>query len=463
MKSFWGFTYSLLIFTVTAREVASGPLDLSSEQKQAALISSPFEAGAMRDWLTDNAKHHIYVSGFIWRSDRSGLSHLAKLREARRRGVEVDIVIDHFQCLINRNVIKHLLEEGIHISLFNPPDITNLGAYLERWHSKTSVYDKQIVIETDRNVGNVYYGLDGSGKRSSISRDLVVKSREVAQQTRDFMRSAIDSSSTVSPSDFYLFNTDARKGKELLDQALVRYPDIILRRGDGWKDRFVDIENAAFFYDDPENKHREGDSTQSVFEAFRIARHGSLIIENPFIVLTPEARDELRATARANGGKILVATIAATRQDNRFVGIKWFESRALLNGMGAEIWEHRGVIQNRRRVREFLRLPRSQPTLHAKTMVVRGKIPVVGGEMRPVSRVYVKSWNLDPRSAYTNRESGMWVESEQLAQQLEAEIRENLNNELYVNVARDGVIAPNVETCENRALLWLANVLEPHL
>ena len=149
-----------------------------------------------------------------------------------------------------------------------------------------------------------------------------------------------------------------------------------------------------------------GISTDALIKLVQDAKH-SVVIQTPYLVTT-ELGQGVFADAEARGVQVRILTnsLAATDNVMAFAGYR-AGSDALL-AAGVDLFESKpdpamqGEVMNGPAAQRR----RSSMALHAKSMVIDGKIAVVG------------SFNLDPRSANLNTESVTVIYSEVVAQHI---------------------------------------------
>ena len=132
--------------------------------------------------------------------------------------------------------------------------------------------------------------------------------------------------------------------------------------------------------------------------------------------------------AISRGVRIRVNTNSLASTDNLLAFSGYRNQRRKLLKMGLEIYEYKPNPQAQiALMQSALRLNDKRPifAVHAKTMVVDGKI------------VYIGTYNLDPRSENLNTEVGVVVRNPTLAKMVEAKIETDMRPENSWNAATD--------------------------
>jgi putative cardiolipin synthase len=183
-------------------------------------------------------------------------------------------------------------------------------------------------------------------------------------------------------------------------------------------------EDARFISDKPgKNPGLEGfggggESTQALVSAIKNAKH-SVLIQSPYLIL-PEGGIELLAELHKRGVTIRVSTNSLASTDNIAAFSGYFKQRPRLLKAGIELYEYKPYPKIQMDLLErYPRLAENNPVfaLHAKSMVIDG------------SKIFIGTFNLDPRSANLNTEVGILVDSVQLGQQLTDSIERDMQTE----------------------------------
>jgi putative cardiolipin synthase len=151
----------------------------------------------------------------------------------------------------------------------------------------------------------------------------------------------------------------------------------------------------------------------SMIEAIGGTRE-SLLLISPYFVPGATATDVLCDLARKATVAVLTNSLAATDVAAVHSGYSRYRTKLLRGAVKlfelkptAQLVEERRRRRRRRRHKR-MRLGASRASLHTKAAVVDG------------NRLFVGSFNLDPRSARLNCEMGAWIDNEQLAARMRA-------------------------------------------
>jgi cardiolipin synthase C len=136
--------------------------------------------------------------------------------------------------------------------------------------------------------------------------------------------------------------------------------------------------------------------------------HESIVIQSPYLVMSDNAKALFRA-AVARGVKVRILTNSLASTDNMQAFSGYRNQRKQLLEMGLDIREYKPDPANRNALMSRANPPATPPlfALHAKSMVVDGKI------------AYIGTFNFDPRSENLNTEVGVIVHHPALAMRLQ--------------------------------------------
>jgi len=158
-----------------------------------------------------------------------------------------------------------------------------------------------------------------------------------------------------------------------------------------------------------------GASTDELIGALQAAQH-SVLIQSPYLIL-PKGGIELFTELHKRGVRIRISTNSLASTDNLPAFCGYFKQRRRLLNAGIELYEYKPHPQIQTElVERYPRLASRNPifALHAKSMVIDD------------TKVFIGTFNLDPRSANLNTEVGVLIDSEELGQQLTQSIERDI-------------------------------------
>ncbi|GGB64722.1 phospholipase D-like domain-containing protein [Blastomonas aquatica] len=411
------------------------------------------EAYAARVKLIRAADVCLDVQYYIWREDVAGLVLLEELREAADRGVKVRLLLDD-------NGIAKLDDEltaldshpDIEVRLFNPFVIRTpkvVGYLLDcfrlnrRMHNKSLTADNQMTIIGGRNIGDEYFGPGDQPEFADL--DVLAIGAIVPEMATDFARYWTSASSypaplILPPAKPGALEDLARKTQKLGNTSELAKAYATAVDTQSYADPLTHDEieyewaPVTMMSDDPAkalgHEPRAPEPVEEIGAIMRKARKQLGLVSAYFVPSKTGARMFEKITAR--GVSVDVLTNALSTTDVAVVHAGYARYRRQLLHAGVRLWEMKGDAPRHPSARSGVlgSLPRSsRSSLHAKTFTIDGR------------RLFVGSFNFDPRSMHLNTELGFLMESPSLAQRLQHLFSEPLEHRAYrVQLAPDGAM-----------------------
>ncbi|MDR5170686.1 phospholipase D family protein [Methylobacillus flagellatus] len=419
-----------------------------------------YSAFAARMLLTHSAQKTLDVQYYIWRNDNTGILFLEALRKAAERGVRVRLLLDD-NGISGREMDARLAalnkHPNIEVRLFNPFPfrtfkplgfLTDFSRLNRRMHNKSFTADNMVTIIGGRNVGDEYFGATDGILFADL--DVMAIGAVVDDTSQDFDRywasaSAYPLSVLIpAPSDEELQALSAaadKAEKTVTGQGYLKALKESQFIHDFIKGQHAfDWSKVELISDSPDKITGEAKKDElMVFNLARILRNPkeSVDLVSPYFVPTQTGVDGFSALAR-KGINIRILTNALESTDVAAVHAGYAKWRKPLLQAGIRLYEMRSQVAGSGMAKYLGALGSSGSSLHAKTFTIDR------------SRVFIGSFNFDPRSAQLNTELGFMIESPGLAQQMEQafkadvpesayEVRLDENNRLYWLSYQDGV------------------------
>jgi putative cardiolipin synthase len=439
------------------------------------------DAFAARALLAAAADRTLDIQYYIWRADMSGMLLFDAVRQAADRGVRVRLLLDD-NVTAGMDTILAALDShpNIEVRLFNPfvrrrwrylGYLTDFSRLNRRMHNKSFTADNRVTIIGGRNVGDEYFGA-GQGPLF-VDLDVLAIGPVVNEVSTDFDRywasaSSYPAGSVLAPasSTGLAHLTDSVEHLER-DRAAVAYVEALARQPfvRDLLSRTLDFEWAAtkMVSDDPAKGLGRAASGGLLTERLRQAigaPTSELELVSPYFVPGSDGVDAFAAMA-GRGVKVTVLTNSLEATDVAAVHAGYAKRRKPLLEAGVKLFEmKREVSSTSTRTRGLT--GSSGSSLHAKTFSVDR------------SRVFVGSFNFDPRSERLNTEMGFVIDSPELAQRIadsfaneiperSYEVRLSASRELqWVERSDGGEIVHDVEpgtTFLERAMVAALSVL----
>ncbi|SAY51480.1 phospholipase D family protein [Neisseria weaveri] len=370
--------------------------------------------------LAETAQHTLDVQYYIWHDDISGRLLMQSLYKAAERGVRVRLLLDDN----NTGGMDELLSAvnahpNIEIRLFNPfmqRGFRPLG-YLSdffrlnrRMHNKSFTADGIVTIIGGRNVGDEYFGA-GTGVMFA-DLDVAAVGAAANDVEQDFDRYWASESSY--PAELILenhanttFDTTPSANAETQDYLKALAQSAFAQQLQTGTLPLI-WSKTQLVSDDPAKglgKALPGNTVVAHISPVMAAAEKELLIVSPYFVPTKKGAELLSNIARS-GKNVQVLTNSLSATDVAPVHAGYAKYRKDLLAAGVKLLElkpdatvttddHGGLIHGS-----------SGASLHAKTFAVDGK------------KLFVGSFNMDPRSAALNTEMGFILDSPELATQL---------------------------------------------
>jgi putative cardiolipin synthase len=427
------------------------------------------DAFAARVLLADAAERTLDVQYYIWHADMSGTLLLDALRRAAARGVRVRMLLDDNNTSgLDTTLAAFAALDNVEVRLFNPfasrgwralGFLTDFARLNRRMHNKSFTADNQATIVGGRNVGDEYFG--AGSELLFVDLDVLAIGAVVSDVSADFDRYWNSASAyparlllpPAGPESKGAFQERLQSQRE--DPMARSYQDAI------GASRFVadilarrlpfDWTQVHLVSDDPAKALGEAADSELLWSRLKriVAKPRSeFILASPYFVPGTKRTDDFVAMAAA-GTRIIVLTNSLEATDVPAVHAGYAKRRVALLRAGIVLYElKRGV--DPRAAGELRRLAgsggsgmpgSSGSSLHTKAFTVDGE------------RVFIGSFNFDPRSARLNTEMGFVIDSAALAQSMAEVLQQRLRENAYRVRLSDGGELRWVETVEGREVV----------
>lgn len=398
------------------------------------LLSDGREAFAARGALARLAERSLDLQYYIWHGDISGQLLLGELLAAADRGVRVRLLLDdNGTAGLDRELAALDRHPLIEVRLFNPFVIRRpkaVGYVMDfrrlnrRMHNKAFIADGSAAVIGGRNVGDEYFGASEDNLFEDL--DLLGVGPVVPALAADFDRYWAARSSyplgailpAAAPPALEQLRAElqaAARGPLARDHAAAVETSAAQRLADGGPPTF-EWTQVAMLSDDPA-KGEGAVAEPRLLVSRLIARVGTperrLSLVSAYFVPGDEGSAELAALAR-DGVAVEVLTNALEATDVAAVHAGYARHRAALLAAGVRLWELKAATGDRARLRLGIgsgpRSGGSRPVVVASGSSLHAKTFAVDHE-----RLFVGSFNFDPRSISLNTELGFLVDSAGLA------------------------------------------------
>lgn len=423
-------------------------------------LANPHEAFAARALLTNAAERTLDVQHYIWRNDLTGTLLLDSLRKAADRGVRVRFLLDDSA---NRGIDPLLAafnsHPNIEVRLFNPLAIrsprwinyiVDFPRLNRRMHNKSFTADNQATIVGGRNIGDEYFGATDDVLFSDL--DVMAVGSVVQDVSDDFDK--FWNSESAYPAQTLLSEPDADELDRFTRKAAATEKDpsaevfiTALQDSSLVNDLFrnnIELEWAPtlMLSDDPRKILGTLPSTETV--AYDLKRYfgeptSHMDLVSSYFVPTEVGVNHL-VNLSEDGISVRVLTNSLAATDVAAVHAGYAKWRKPLLKAGIKLYETRpddnGTEGRRSRSGSGSGsgsgpgpFGSSGSSLHAKTLTIDDK------------RVFVGSFNFDPRSAELNTELGFVIDSPAMAHEIHEAFMGQVPNTTYeVHLSEDGEV-----------------------
>jgi putative cardiolipin synthase len=429
---------------VARTTLASACLPLTREHPDLSGIvplREGYDAFAARVLIAEAAEETLDVQYYIWHNDLSGKLLFDALKRAADRGVRVRLLLDDNNTPGLDETLSALdAHERIEVRLFNPfhrrrarwlDYLTDFGRLNRRMHNKSFTADNQVTIVGGRNVGDEYFG--AGHDLMFVDLDVVAIGRVVNDVTQDFERywnseSAWPMTRVISPATPECATAVAASLEQAVQspaaeaflRAVERHP--LVR---DLMDQHLTFEWAPtrLVSDDPAKGLGRARNSQLLWSRLKEIVGDpttELLLISPYFVPGRAGSRQIASLAK-RGVKVAILTNSLEATDVTAVHAGYSKYRKRILKSGATLFELKRTAPPRRERRRAFRgsSGSSRSSLHAKTFAIDG------------AKMFVGSFNFDPRSARLNTELGFVIDSTALAGGLATAFAERIPERAY--------------------------------
>jgi putative cardiolipin synthase len=394
-------------------------------------LNSGQDALGARVGLIERAETSIDVQSYLIKDDISGNLVALHLAAAADRGVRVRLLMDD---ALTDEVDSGLLSldehDNIEVRVFNPFPrrrsrfvslLANFNILNRRMHNKSFTVDNQVTIVGGRNLADEYYRTGGATE--FIDEDLLaigppvddvsdgfdeywnspeaipmaafdkmVAHGRVAESVKEARKFVDEHSDTA-----FLKGVDGR----LIDDLIGGRLELILADAEVVQDRPEKVRNLI---------RRRVSATSAYLQQMVSAATEELIVITPYFVPQQQGVDFFGALVK-KGVRVIIITNSLASTNHSSVHAVYARYRKPLLQQGVELYELRPRFEAME--------TETKLTLHSKVATVDR------------TKMFVGSFNLDPRSLYLNTEMGMAVTSPTLASTMAVSILDILPDFAY--------------------------------
>lgn len=446
--------------------------EYTDDEAEIRLIYNNYQSWYARWKILTEARSTLDVQYFIIENDAFGLSLLGMLLKKAEQGVKVRLMVDtrgsnklSFK-LMQRGYLEELAKHpNVRVKTYNPIQsnllgaITDLRRVISSNHDKILIADGRYSIVGGRNIADEYLVDAVDDEKAWRDTDVLINSEKVSAQLRKAFEDEFDILKSFEVGRSIIGLTKYRSlqmqiGYEAMLAKLYGKGQLKITRRFSSQSKIINDLNEQLNkyktmtgYPDfslGENSHQapvhildshsltgpRNDITANVVKYIDGSRR-EIIIQNPYVVLTPRAEAALKRAAR-RGVPIYVHTNSPETSDS-------FPTEAMLYR------DWRSILRDMPTMRIFARVKEGQ--LHGKNFVFDSRIGVVG------------TYNFDFLSEKVNSEVVAAVKSNSFATELRNEIFFDIRKAVEYHLATADKAEFGPGDVENPQKMWLIKIL----
>lgn len=392
------------------------------------MLDNSAESLRQRLMLIDEARYSLDIQYYLWYADDSGELVFKRVMDAANRGVRVRIITDDVLLASEDETIAVInAHPNVEVRLFNPwrqyttggnvKTVQTLERFNYRMHNKLIVADNHIVILGGRNLGDEYFGLNSTFNFLDLD---VLGVGPVARASSELFDHFWNNPAVVSASAFGHDQPEASPEaieyadlERLKKSERLKYFPIERQNWDATLKAFVQRLHpgtSKVIYDTL-GKDAISQKMATIMPEFSKTARRELLIINAYVIPNEDMLNSARDLIE-RGVKIRIVTNSLASQDVPAVNSHYGPWRKPILEAGIELYELRPDAAIKSQA-DTAPIVSGFVGLHTKASVVDR------------SRVYIGSFNLDPRAREFNTEMGALIDSPELAGEL-AQLAEEL-------------------------------------
>lgn len=408
-------------------------------------LNNGMDAFAARMLLIATAEKTLDLQYYIWHDDITGNLMFQAVKDAADRGVRVRLLLDDNN---TRGLDPKLWlldqHDNIEVRLMNPNRyrawrwlgfVGDFERLNRRMHNKSLTANSQITITGGRNIGDEYFSLDQDMVFSDL--DVMMVGNIVPQISQDFDKYwnhslAYPITDLVSKPEPALLNQVFVPKSQQTDKPSSQQLEPLLAIKNSYLKRIVALDfvnqikqqrlplywaTTKFISDNPD-KLLGGDSQkiQQITQSLGENKHHVNLISAYFVPTDTGTDYFVNLVKQGVDVKILTNSMSAT--DVKVVHSGYAKYREPLLKGGVKLYEMKpNAVKDR--LRDSYLTGNSATSLHTKTFESDGE------------RIYIGSFNFDPRSARLNTEMGVTIHSPPMASKMATDFEKSLAKTAY--------------------------------
>lgn len=399
-------------------------------------LLQPTAALQTRLALIDQARVGVDLQTYEIGNDETGHEILRALRDAARRGVRVRALVDDFHTVGLSDLMLGLAAEpGVELRLYNPfsagrdSTLVRLASLIgdfsqlnRRMHNKLFVADGRATIFGGRNLTDAYFARNSAGNFVDLELLGVGQVAVDLSQSFDHYWNSVYAVPVQALIEDALDAAQRRASFDLLTRPAAPTPQS--GRPEGTQNAIADLTGlplmaavAKVYYDNTAKTgggvgSKGGGPPLPVGALVRGART-RLVVVSPYFLPSPVGV-KLMHDAHERGVAVQVLTNSLLDTDERLVSLAYGQRRHEFLRAGLRLFElSSDQFKHEQKMRYWL--GSSVARLHAKLGMIDDRLLLIG------------SMNIDPRSANTNTELALVIDSAELVHVVQEHFQPSVN------------------------------------
>lgn len=442
-----------------SQSLANGIADLvKANPKKTGIypLNNGMDAFAARMLLISTAEKTLDLQYYIWNNDITGNLMFQAVKDAAKRGVRVRMLIDDNNTRGLDPTLWLLDQEpNIEVRLMNPNKyrswrwlgfVGDFDRLNRRMHNKSITADSQITITGGRNIGDEYFSLDQDTVFSDLDVMMVGNIVPTISQTFDdywnFKLSYPITDLVAKPEPSTLNQVFIPKTQKT-DKPASDNLDPVLKMKDAYLKRIVALDfvnqikqqrlplywaTTEFLTDAPEKLGGEdSQNMQQIIDSLGKTQKEMHLVSAYFV--PKQGGSDYFINLAKQGVDVKILTNAMSATDVKVVHSGYAKYREQLLKGGVKLYELKPNASNSASggtLRDSYLTGSSSTSLHAKTFE------------SDCERIFIGSFNFDPRSASLNTEMGVTIHSPDLASKIATDLEKSLATTSYAVSLNNG-------------------------
>lgn len=415
------FSGYIVFLFASPPEGTDEPLKWVETDEKVVLLEEGTDAWKARIDMIEAAEETIDISYFAMQGGHSVEVFYSYLLEAADRGVQIRFLADGiFHGMYDEINVVYLFSKhpNIELKFYEPLHFLKPWRWNNRLHDKIMVVDNQYSITGGRNIGDRFFTSFYAAEGAAFDRDIMLlsespKNATLTGQVTDYYNELWELSHVDYAPNRHLYRIEEEVARRKREDLAETYEDhqaspLFNQYNWNWWNRAVEIESGTFVSNGLERGYKEPVVWHHLLETVEEAEE--VVVQSPYVILDRYMREDLE-TKELPYENITLITNGINASPNYFAHSGYQNHREKIVESDVQLVEYQS----------------DRNSLHMKSIVLDGQVSIVG------------TFNVDPRSAYLNTESMMFLNSPELSKQIQDIAEEEyLSQSIEITEEEDG-------------------------